>query len=44
MQDAHTLYMDFSNLIYVQITFKLFTSRYLYIHSFPMAMGYIHGS
>jgi hypothetical protein len=44
MQDAHahTLYMDLSNLVYVQIKFKLFPSN-LYIHSFPMPMGYIHG-
>jgi hypothetical protein len=43
MQDAHTLYMDLSNLVSIQIKIKLFTSRYLYIHSFPMPMGYIQG-
>jgi hypothetical protein len=44
MQNAHTLYMDLNNLVFVQIKFKLLTSRYFYIHSFPMLMGYIHGS
>jgi len=43
MQDAHTLYMGLNNLVSIQIKFKLFTSRYLYIHSSPMLMGYIHG-
>jgi hypothetical protein len=43
MQDAHTLYMNLSNLVSIQIKFKLITTRYLYIHSFPMPMGYIHG-
>jgi hypothetical protein len=43
MQNAHTLYMDPNNLVFVQIKFKIFTSKYLYIHSFPMPMGYIHG-
>jgi hypothetical protein len=36
MQHAHTLYMDLSNLVSIQIKFKLFTSRYLYIHSSPI--------
>ncbi len=36
--------MDPSNLVFVQIKFKFFTSRYLCIHSFPISMGYIHGS
>jgi HKD family nuclease len=41
-QDAHILlYMDISNLVFVQIKFKILTSRYLYIHSFPMPMSYI---
>jgi hypothetical protein len=44
MQGAHTLYMDLNNLVSIQIKFKLFTRRYFYIHSFPMPMGYIHGS
>jgi hypothetical protein len=35
--------MNISNLVFVQIKFKLFTIRYVYIHSFPMPMGYIHG-
>jgi len=43
MQDAHTLYMDVNNLVFVQIKFKLLTSKYMYISSFPMPMGYIHG-
>jgi hypothetical protein len=43
IQDAHTLYMNFSNLVSIQIKFKIFTTKYLYIHSFPMPMGYIHG-
>jgi hypothetical protein len=43
MQDAHKLSMDLSNLVCVQIKFKLFTTKYFYIHSFPMPMGYIHG-
>jgi hypothetical protein len=44
MQNAHTLYMDLSNLVFVQIKFKFLISKYLYIHSFLMPMGYIHGS
>jgi hypothetical protein len=44
MQNAHTLYMGLNNLVFVQIKFKLLVSRYIYIHSFPMLMGYIHGS
>jgi hypothetical protein len=43
MQDAHTLYMDFNNLVSVQIKIKIFINRYLYIQSFPMLVGYIHG-
>jgi hypothetical protein len=43
IQNAHTLYMDLSTLGFVQIKFQLFISRYLYIHSFPMPMGYTHG-
>jgi hypothetical protein len=43
MQDAHTLFMNISNLVSIQINFKLFTNIYLYIHSFPMPMCYIHG-
>jgi hypothetical protein len=39
MQIAHTLYMDFNNLVSVQIKFKIFISKYLYIHSFSMPMG-----
>jgi hypothetical protein len=34
MQDAHTLYMDLSNLVSIQIKFKPFTIRFFtYIHS-----------
>jgi hypothetical protein len=44
MQDAHRLYMDLNDLVSIQIKFKKYISRYLYIHSFPMPMGYIHGS
>jgi hypothetical protein len=29
--------------VYVQIKFKFFTSKYFYINSFPMPVGYIHG-
>ncbi len=36
--------MNLSNLVSIQIKFKPFTSRHFYIHSFPMPMGYIHGS
>jgi hypothetical protein len=43
MRDAHTLYMDLSNLVSIQIKFNFFTSRYPYIHLFSMPMGYIHG-
>jgi hypothetical protein len=43
MQDAHTLHMDFNNFVFVQIEFKFFTSKYLYIHSIPIPMAYIHG-
>jgi hypothetical protein len=43
MQDAHTLYMDLNNLAFVQINYSKHISRYLYIHSFPMPLGYIHG-
>ncbi len=43
MQDAHTLYMDLNNLAFVQINYLKHISRYLYIHSFPMPLGYIHG-
>jgi hypothetical protein len=39
MQIAHTIYMDFNNLVSVQIKFKIFISKYLYIHSFSMPMG-----
>jgi hypothetical protein len=39
-----TLYMDLNNLVFLQIKFKNFICRYLYIHSFPMQMGYIHGT
>jgi hypothetical protein len=28
MQNAYTLYMDLSNLVSIQIQFKLFTARY----------------
>jgi hypothetical protein len=44
IQDALTLYMDLNiNLVSVQIRYKIFKNRYLYIHSFPMPIGYIHG-
>jgi len=32
-----------SNLVFIKIKFKIFRTIYLYIHSFPMPMGYIHG-
>jgi hypothetical protein len=32
-----------NNLLCVQIKFKIFTTKYLYIHSFPMSMNYIRG-
>jgi len=37
MQDAHTLHMDPSNLVFVQMKFKLFTSKCFCIHSFPLS-------
>jgi len=39
----YTYIMDLNNLVSVQIKLNFFISRYLYIHSFPMPMGYIHG-
>jgi hypothetical protein len=39
VQNVHTLYMDLSNLVFIQIKFKLFRSKYLYIHSFLMPMA-----
>jgi hypothetical protein len=35
--------MNISNLVFEQIKFQHFTTKYFYIHSFPMPMGYIHG-
>jgi hypothetical protein len=43
MQDAHTLYMDLSNLVFVQRTF-IFLQVDIFTHIFfLMPMGYIHG-